>query len=271
MGKHINQQQEDLLINFMEKHPNLAKGFAKGDRTEIENLWQTLAENLNSVGPPIKETEAWKKAWIDKKSIIKRKLAANKKEVRATGGGPYNQMYISSKDEAIARLCGLYHVVDGIGNSVACGSQSVEPEEERPATSSDSSDTENVVDELPSTSANARKRKSKPSDCYQSAVKKFMSEETASKSKLTEILSKLQTTMEETKEVQKNVESNTKRMYRAFDKINENINEQTKELKRQGAEQLRHNKAMEKYLYEKNLLKKELLELQKQQYDLYKS
>ncbi|XP_073828494.1 uncharacterized protein [Musca autumnalis] len=156
---HINQQQEDILINFMKKHPNSSKGFAKEDRTDIENLWQTLAENLNRVGPPIKETEAWKKVWIDKRSIIKRKFATNKKEVRATGGGPYNQMYISSNYEAIAMLCRLYNVVDGIGNSVACGFQSVEPEEERPATSSDSSDMENVVDELPSTSDNAQKKK----------------------------------------------------------------------------------------------------------------
>lgn len=45
----------------MENNPQLAKGFAKGDRLAIEKRWQTLTEDLNSVGPPYKDSTAWKK------------------------------------------------------------------------------------------------------------------------------------------------------------------------------------------------------------------
>lgn len=48
----------------MENHPDLARGFAKGDRCEIEQLWAELTENLNSSGPPQKEVVAWKKVNI---------------------------------------------------------------------------------------------------------------------------------------------------------------------------------------------------------------
>lgn len=59
----MNIQQEEEMVNFMEKHPQLAKGFAKGDRVEIEKLWQNLTDTLNSLGGPVKECDGWKKVF----------------------------------------------------------------------------------------------------------------------------------------------------------------------------------------------------------------
>ncbi|XP_070142116.1 uncharacterized protein [Drosophila kikkawai] len=48
--------------------------------------------------------------WCDWKATIRKKLAKNKAEIRATGGGPYSQLAISEVEEEIAKLCGLYGV-----------------------------------------------------------------------------------------------------------------------------------------------------------------
>ena len=50
----------------------------------------------------------------DKKSSVKKKIAHNKKEARAAGGREHNQLYISSLEEAIEKICDLYDCVDGI-------------------------------------------------------------------------------------------------------------------------------------------------------------
>lgn len=53
------------MVSFMEKHPQLAKNFFKGDRVEAEKLWQTFAQELNKIGPPLKDCNGWKKATIE--------------------------------------------------------------------------------------------------------------------------------------------------------------------------------------------------------------
>lgn len=204
-------------------------------------------------------------------------MATNKREARATGGGPYNQLYISSRDEAIAKLCGLYDIVAGIDQSVSYGYQNVEENEERPINTPDSSDGEKDQEELPTTSSRPRKRQIETHSIQQN-LKKFMSDETSYYSELSKTLIKVHSTMEENNKIQKQLESNTRRMYRSLDKMNECFNEQTKaiknqteEINRQRMENERHHKELEKAAYEKNLLKRKLLELQKQQLDLYKN
>ncbi|XP_049294134.1 uncharacterized protein LOC125769443 [Anopheles funestus] len=49
-----------------------------------------VSEELNRLGPPLKDATGWKKVWTDFKCSLKRKLANNNKEYRATGGGPCN-------------------------------------------------------------------------------------------------------------------------------------------------------------------------------------
>ncbi|XP_033242734.1 uncharacterized protein LOC117186285 [Drosophila miranda] len=59
--------------------------------------------------------------WVEKrfgadwKTNIRKKLAKNKLETRATGGGPYAQQSLGELEEGVAKLCGLYEMVEGVG------------------------------------------------------------------------------------------------------------------------------------------------------------
>lgn len=117
------------MLKFMEKHPGLAKGFYRGDRVVGEQLWNELAKELNSIGPPQKDSPGWKKAWADWKACIRKKLSENRAETTATGGGPNNMQHISSKDDAVAKLCGLYTAVEGIKGVQSFGVTRKEPNE----------------------------------------------------------------------------------------------------------------------------------------------
>ncbi|XP_067632472.1 uncharacterized protein [Eurosta solidaginis] len=97
----------------MQAEEDIARDYTKGDRVEIEQKWSDLAKSLNVVGPPCKDLAAWKKSWIDWKGSIKKKLSDNRREVNATGGGPYFQQPISPSEEAIAVLCNLFKSVEG--------------------------------------------------------------------------------------------------------------------------------------------------------------
>lgn len=58
---HKNSRQEDALIDFMQSHTDLAKGFTRCDRIDLENLWKDIAKELNSLGPPMHDISGWKK------------------------------------------------------------------------------------------------------------------------------------------------------------------------------------------------------------------
>lgn len=51
------------MIEFMNKHSQLARGHLKtpNARQSANTLWQTLTEELNINGPPIREAAGWKK------------------------------------------------------------------------------------------------------------------------------------------------------------------------------------------------------------------
>ncbi|KAH8285952.1 hypothetical protein KR054_000942, partial [Drosophila jambulina] len=129
------------FVSFMEKNPDIARGYSKGDKVTMEAKWQSLAEELNTAGPPIKDVGGWKKAWIDWRTSIKKKLSHNKKEVNATGGGPLNQMALSATENKVAEVCSLFKMVDGIEGARVFGPAVEQPNEEdaplkRPADSS---------------------------------------------------------------------------------------------------------------------------------------
>lgn len=60
---HTKLSQFEILVQFMEDHPQLAKGQMKAlnAKTAANNLWKRLAENLNNEGPPVREVVGWKK------------------------------------------------------------------------------------------------------------------------------------------------------------------------------------------------------------------
>ncbi|XP_059218236.1 uncharacterized protein LOC131996765 [Stomoxys calcitrans] len=123
MGKHKNNNQDNILLDFMRNHQDIAKGFVKGDKVVVEDLWKELSGQLNAAGPPTKDVSNWKKTWIDLKCNIRKKLAHNKIETRTTGGGQFNQYVLARIEEEIAVICGLHKVVDGIKPANNFGAQ----------------------------------------------------------------------------------------------------------------------------------------------------
>ncbi|XP_017472936.1 PREDICTED: uncharacterized protein LOC108363918 [Rhagoletis zephyria] len=111
MGKH--KGQIILLIQFMEENPDLAKGFSKRDKSLVSSLWQELTDTLKAAGPPTKDVNGWKKVWTEWKSEVKKKLAHNTSETRATGGGPFTKHTLTESEEAIVRICGMTRAVEG--------------------------------------------------------------------------------------------------------------------------------------------------------------
>ncbi|XP_039967976.1 uncharacterized protein LOC120779684 [Bactrocera tryoni] len=91
----------------MEKYPDIARGFTKLEKARVDSLWQQLAESLNRAGPPIKDVNGLKKIWTDWKSEVKKKLAQNKIEARATGGGPFSKYTLNQTEETLVRICGM--------------------------------------------------------------------------------------------------------------------------------------------------------------------
>ncbi|XP_039969755.1 uncharacterized protein LOC120781586 [Bactrocera tryoni] len=80
-----------------------------------------MAQELNSVGPPIKDISSWKKVWLDWKAYIKRKLVENKKEQSATGGGRNRKHHFNELEEAVITLTALQTSTSGIENTVSIG------------------------------------------------------------------------------------------------------------------------------------------------------
>ncbi|XP_036348010.1 uncharacterized protein LOC118757403 [Rhagoletis pomonella] len=126
MGKKRNAKQEEIMLSFMQQNEGIAKGYSKGDRVLIEAKWAELTSSLNAVGPPCKDLGGWKKSWVDWKATIKKKLASNRRENMATGGGPYSQQVISPTEEAVAVVCNLYRAVEGIRGANTFGHASVQ-------------------------------------------------------------------------------------------------------------------------------------------------
>ncbi|XP_037931785.1 uncharacterized protein LOC119666577 [Teleopsis dalmanni] len=120
-GKHKNTVQDGILLGFMELHKEIATGFVKGDKVVTDQLWAELTGELNSHGPPSKDIQGWKKVWLDWKATVRKKIAHNNSEARATGGGPFNKYVLTAAEKAIGRLCGIFKVVRGIENTVEFG------------------------------------------------------------------------------------------------------------------------------------------------------
>ncbi|XP_043063792.1 uncharacterized protein LOC108101356 [Drosophila ficusphila] len=128
MGKHKSSLQDEIILDFMKDKPDLARGFVKGDRVAAEAKWADLAGALNAIGPPIKDVAGWKKVWCDWKSNIRKKIAKNKAEARATGGGPYSQQIVTDVDEEVAKICGLYEMLEGVAGPTYGVSPTVNPD-----------------------------------------------------------------------------------------------------------------------------------------------
>uniref|UniRef100_A0A182PX77 Regulatory protein zeste n=1 Tax=Anopheles epiroticus TaxID=199890 RepID=A0A182PX77_9DIPT len=87
----------------MEQNPDPAKGAGSNPTA----FWNMVALELNSLGPAVKEGTAWKRTWIEKKSVVKKKLSYNKKELQKTGGGKAKFDTLSGLEERIAAITNM--------------------------------------------------------------------------------------------------------------------------------------------------------------------
>ncbi|XP_065355316.1 uncharacterized protein LOC135949807 [Calliphora vicina] len=258
LGKHKNSLQEDALIQFMENHSDIARGFTKCNKLDVENLWIDLTTNLNSFGPPIHDTNGWKKVWRDWKACTKKKITTNKKEAIATGGGPHNQIYISKKEEIIGQLCGLYSLADGVQNSISIiGSDLLSSDDEITPTSRP--DKRKVEDDItcdkPSTSKRASKRNDED---VKESLKGYIQDDIKNGKELSDSFKMLVEVCQKSDDKLHIIGSNTRRVYKSIENLTTNI---TNEIKR-------HNQQMEKAAFEKNNLKKMDLEIKEKQLEL---
>lgn len=58
-----NKAQLLMLLEFMEKNSDLAKGIVNGanGRDKANKLWDKIKEKLNEIGPPTRSVVDWKK------------------------------------------------------------------------------------------------------------------------------------------------------------------------------------------------------------------
>ncbi|XP_036345281.1 uncharacterized protein LOC118754511, partial [Rhagoletis pomonella] len=120
--KNTLKQQIELLCSRMQAHPDIARGFYKGQKDDVNKLWRQVEEDLNSAGPPMKNVCEWKKVWADqKKKYVRRKAAQNLKAGKGTGGGPNMEQKLSPTEEAIYELVGMKESVEGVSDTLKFG------------------------------------------------------------------------------------------------------------------------------------------------------
>ncbi|XP_039967496.1 uncharacterized protein LOC126767985 [Bactrocera neohumeralis] len=134
MSKVTTAEQYEKLCDMMATKRDIAQGFQKRPKEEVQEFWEEVARNLNALGPPTKDSNTWRKVWIDWKCYMKRKLSHNKKERMSTGGGPCLLQRISPLDEKVIALTGLE--TDDIPSTSRASSQNREARADKQSTSS---------------------------------------------------------------------------------------------------------------------------------------
>ncbi|XP_031344729.1 uncharacterized protein LOC116171854 [Photinus pyralis] len=90
-GTKMTPEQKTIMVEFMEDHPDFAKGKLLGNdgKQNRKAMWDILTTQLNSVIGPKKTSHKWQRVWIDLKNKVKKKASAIKKSMGQTGGGPH--------------------------------------------------------------------------------------------------------------------------------------------------------------------------------------
>uniref|UniRef100_A0A6P7G1L3 Regulatory protein zeste n=1 Tax=Diabrotica virgifera virgifera TaxID=50390 RepID=A0A6P7G1L3_DIAVI len=108
MSFKLTEGHWNILLEFMEHHKEFAKGQFHGPtgKTIQRKLWEELSQLLNSLGEGIKPVEKWQKTWADIKYTIKKKAAAKRQDIAATGGGPKIKVELNEMEERVVHILG---------------------------------------------------------------------------------------------------------------------------------------------------------------------
>ncbi|KAK4882318.1 hypothetical protein RN001_005637 [Aquatica leii] len=97
----VSEWQKQVLLQFLEDNPNVKSGKFSANFTykTAQRSWQTIAEQLNAIGPVQKSWCQWRKTWQDMKTKAKTKGGELRREREKTGGGPPTNTLITDVDE----------------------------------------------------------------------------------------------------------------------------------------------------------------------------
>ncbi|XP_018371764.1 PREDICTED: uncharacterized protein LOC108766768, partial [Trachymyrmex cornetzi] len=105
-GANITSEQKTLLIEYMNKHPELVKGKLTSSFTLKDSirLWNEISEIFNSINGAKKEWKDWRKCWHDFQSRIKKKHILIKQSRATTGGGEQNAEVLTEQEEQVLNI-----------------------------------------------------------------------------------------------------------------------------------------------------------------------
>ncbi|KAH6920630.1 hypothetical protein HPB50_028380 [Hyalomma asiaticum] len=87
----VSVAQRDILIEFIEQHPYLARATTSLSRrlsaARKKELWDEVAAVLNQRGPAVKTPERWRNHWSKLVHAARREAARSAAERTSTGGG----------------------------------------------------------------------------------------------------------------------------------------------------------------------------------------
>lgn len=122
-AKITTAEQFNFMLNFFEEQPDLASGRLNCVRgkEKSDQLWTNVTDSLNSLGPPIRSMEGWKKIWADLKSKTRNKMRKQIEDRKKTGGGPSSAKPLSALEERILTVTNLNLSVTGCIGAVDFG------------------------------------------------------------------------------------------------------------------------------------------------------
>lgn len=74
--KITNRKQFERLVHLMQKNPQIGRGtrtFGQ-NKQQVEEQWNSFANELNSFGPPRRTSKEWQRVWINYKAKTKKKI-----------------------------------------------------------------------------------------------------------------------------------------------------------------------------------------------------
>ncbi|XP_049316769.1 uncharacterized protein LOC125779453 isoform X2 [Bactrocera dorsalis] len=215
---------------------DVAQGFQQRPKEEVKEFWEEIANDLNALGPPSKDSSTW------------RKLSANKKEIMSTGGGQCRLQPISPLEEKVIALTGLETCTSGIRGARAYG-DSAQVQDVAQTSEMDISACSEDRNEIPSCSRVSNQRRERRTD-----------KESAS-SLLKEQIALQKEFYEDTKNHNEAAVNKMEEVVTYLRRMNRSLECMADTAVKQLQEQKRHNKMKEELLREKVEIKMRMLKL----------
>lgn len=100
-----SRKQMKVFLDFLSEHTDLANCLLRGPtgRAKAYQLWEDIAEKLNTISGCTKTTQQWQRVWTDRKYVA-RKTAAVHFAAAATGTPP--SLQLTQQDKKILTILG---------------------------------------------------------------------------------------------------------------------------------------------------------------------